>query len=103
MPQLSFRADPELLERLDALRAAMKRRLRGVDVSRSDLLRTLIMQSLALAEVEYELQPEPKFYYGEAGNRRALFADTISTLLQMAELERLDLEVPGYEIKKLAE
>jgi hypothetical protein len=51
--QVSFRADKAFVERIDGLRAAMKKRLRGVDVTRSELLKALIEMSLPILELEH--------------------------------------------------
>ena len=51
--QVSFRAEKVFVERVDELRAAMKKRLRGVEVTRSDLLKALIEMSLPLFELQH--------------------------------------------------
>ena len=98
--QLSFRAEPALVKRIDDLRAAMKKRLRGVDLSRSDLLKTLIEQSLPAMEVEYfdpNLGERPDWASPE--ERKALVVETIRSMLEIAEMEGFDIEVPGYKRK----
>lgn len=87
--QLSFRAEPALVERIDSLRADMKERLRGVDLSRSDLLKTLVEQSLPLMEIEYGSDR----YAGAIGEDegRGELARTIAGLFDLAERLNLDL------------
>jgi hypothetical protein len=51
--QVSFRADKAFVERIDGLRAAMKKGLRGVEVTRSDLLKALIEMSLPIFELQH--------------------------------------------------
>lgn len=91
--QLSFRAEPSLVERIDELRAAMKKRLRGVDLSRSDLLKTLIEQSLPIMEMDY-MRDVPSMTREEM---EELVADQIGFLVDMAELLELDIHKDSDE------
>jgi hypothetical protein len=97
MPQLSFRADDELAARVEALAVAMKKRLRGLEVSRSDLLKTLIKQALPTMELEF-LNPEDQSMTLPE-NRLELITETIRALLKTAELEGFDIKIAGYRKK----
>lgn len=91
--QLSFRAEPALVKRIDDLRAAMKKRLRGVDLSRSDLLKTLIEQALPPMEMEY-MRRVPGMTVEELAE---WIGDTTQFLGEMAD--QLDLKVPKRKRK----
>jgi len=96
--QLSFRAEAQLVERIDSLRAAMKRQLRGLQVSRSDLLKTLVEQSLPVMEMEYTSERGFTFHSPEA--LAAMISDTIRIMLDVGEAQGVEPDVPGYVIKK---
>lgn len=62
MPQnLTFRVDPELLERVDCHIKRLSRRAPGVKLTRSDAARALLTAALdAEEEAERQAGPEPK-------------------------------------------
>ena len=98
--QLSLRVEPSLVERIDDLRAGMKRKLRGLEVSRSDLLLTMIQQALPVMEMEYLSDREPRQGRSSPGDIRAMVEQTVRIMLDLADSYGVEPEIAGYARKK---
>jgi hypothetical protein len=63
MRQIAFRAEDEVAERLDAVAAAMQSQdpeYMGTEVSRSAVLRTLVLRGLLSTELQYDIALPPE-------------------------------------------
>jgi hypothetical protein len=63
MRQIAFRAEDEVAERLDAVAAAMQSQdpeYMGTEVSRSAVLRTLVLRGLLSTELQYNIALPPE-------------------------------------------
>jgi hypothetical protein len=101
MRQIAFRAEDEVAERLDAVAAAMQAQdpeYMGTEVSRSAVLRTLVLRGLLSTELQYgsASPPEKASYQVYKFWKRRL--DEMQD-----ELRELGLLIHGWEEGRVAE
>ena len=101
MRQIAFRAEPEIAERLDPVAEKMKSdpEFMGGDISRSALLRTLVMRGLVSAELQYGIPPEKP---EEASRRTYRFWRRRLEEMQ-DEVESLERYIHRWEHGRVAE